>query len=245
MHALIACVILLTMSTLANAATTTPDANTLIVDGVTYRLEGVDAPQTDQVCADVSGAKWWCGVDARDKLKERVDNRPVRCDDKGRDRAFKERRVGICWIGDEKTSVNQWLVREGWALNAGPRGGFNTEQEQARQDRKGLWKGCFVSPDALRRLSISTTPMLGTACPRPNNWKVREMMFPEYPDMPPGCPIKGRAAMRAQVAGYLGIYHTEDCASYRRTRQPHRWFCSEEEAKASGYRRSYTCGSGR
>src|SRR5690349_20801071 len=107
MHALIACVILLTMSTLTNAAAIIPDANMLIVDGVTYRLEGVDAPQTDQVCADTAGAKWWCGLEARDKLKERVGNRSVRCDEKGRDRAFKERRVGICWVGDENMSINQ------------------------------------------------------------------------------------------------------------------------------------------
>src|SRR6185503_5576694 len=138
MHALIACAMLLTISTLANAATTIPDANTLIVDGVTYRLEGVDAPQTDQVCADAAGAKWWCGVEARDKLRERVGNRAVRCDDKGRDRTFKKRRAGVCWVGEEKMSVNQWLVGEGWALNAGPRSRFKTEQEQAHQERKGL-----------------------------------------------------------------------------------------------------------
>ena len=108
-------------------------------------------------------------------------------------------------VGEEKTSLNQWVVRQGWALNATSRGGFKTEQEQARQDRLGLWKGCFVSPDALRRFTISTTPMLGAACPSSSNWKVREMLFPDYPAMPPGCAIKGRAAMRAQFTGYLGI----------------------------------------
>jgi hypothetical protein len=245
MHALIACAMLVAMSTLANAATAAPDANTLIVDGVIYRLEGVDAPQTDQVCVDAAGAGWWCGVEARDRLKERVGNRAVRCDDKGRDRTFKQRRAGVCWVGDEKTSLNQWLVGEGWALNAGPRGPFKKDQEQARQDRKGLWKGCFVSPEALRRFTISTTPMLGAACPKPNNWAVRKMLFPDLPAMPPGCAIKARTATRAQIAGYVGIYHLESCASYGRTREPHRWFCSEDEAQAAGYRKSYTCGSGR
>jgi endonuclease YncB( thermonuclease family) len=245
MHALIACAMLLTMATLGNAATTVPDANTLIIDGAIFRLEGVDAPQTDQVCADAAGARWWCGVEARDRLRKRVMNRAVRCDDKGPDRTVKRRRAGVCWVGDEKTSLNQWLVGEGWALNAGSRGRFKTEQEQARNDRKGLWKGCFVSPEALRRFTISTTPMLGAACPRPNNWAVRQMMFPDRPAMPPGCAIKGMTAMRAQIGGYLGIYHVEGCASYGRTRQPHRWFCSEEEAQAAGFRKSYTCGSGR
>jgi methylphosphotriester-DNA--protein-cysteine methyltransferase len=49
--------------------------------------------------------------------------------------------------------------------------------------------------------------------------------------------------MRAQIAGYSGIYHLESCNSYRRTTQPQRWFCSEDEARAAGYRKSYTCGS--
>jgi endonuclease YncB( thermonuclease family) len=242
MRALIAGAMLLTMATLADAATTIPDANTLIVDGTIFRLEGIDAPQTDQVCADAAGAKRWCGVEARDRLRERVGNRAVRCDDRGRDRPFKGRRTGICWVGDEKTSLNQWLVGKGWALNAGTRGRFKTDQEQARQDRKGLWKGCFVAPEALRRFTISTAPMLGAACPKPNNWKVREMLFPDHPAMPPGCAIKGRIAIRAQIAGYVGIYHLESCASYSRTREPHRWFCSEEEAQAAGFRKSYTCG---
>jgi methylphosphotriester-DNA--protein-cysteine methyltransferase len=47
--------------------------------------------------------------------------------------------------------------------------------------------------------------------------------------------------LRSQVAGYRGIYHLETCKSYARTRNAHRWFCSEAEAQAEGYRKSYTC----
>jgi methylphosphotriester-DNA--protein-cysteine methyltransferase len=59
--------------------------------------------------------------------------------------------------------------------------------------------------------------------------------------MPAGCDIKGRIGLRSQVAGYLGIYHLPSCRSYARTKQPHRWFCTEQEAQAAGYRKSYTC----
>jgi endonuclease YncB( thermonuclease family) len=243
MRALIVCSVVIVLVTRAEAATIVTDANTLILDGTIFRLEGIDGPQTDQVCIDAAGAKWSCGIEARDRLREWVGNRAIRCDDKGRDRTFNKRRMGLCWAGDEKTSLNQWLVQEGWALGAGPRSRFKPDQERARDQRKGLWKGCFVSPEGLRRFTISTTPMLGAACPRPNNWPVRETLFPNHPAMPAGCPIKGRVAMRAQVAGHLGIYHLESCGSYRRTRQPHRWFCSEQEAQAAGYRKSYTCGT--
>jgi methylphosphotriester-DNA--protein-cysteine methyltransferase len=47
--------------------------------------------------------------------------------------------------------------------------------------------------------------------------------------------------MRSQLMGYVGIYHLPSCRSYARTKQPHRWFCSEDEAKAAGFRKSYTC----
>ena len=59
--------------------------------------------------------------------------------------------------------------------------------------------------------------------------------------MPPDCAVKGRINLRSQIPGYLGIYHLPSCRSYVRTKQPHRWFCSEEEAQAAGFRKSYTC----
>jgi hypothetical protein len=38
-----------------------------------------------------------------------------------------------------------------------------------------------------------------------------------------------------------GSYHLESCKSYARTKNADRWFCSEEEAKAEEYRKSYAC----
>ena len=38
-----------------------------------------------------------------------------------------------------------------------------------------------------------------------------------------------------------GIYHLESCRSYQSTKKPNRWFCSEDEAKAAGFRKSYSC----
>jgi endonuclease YncB( thermonuclease family) len=241
MRSLIVWFALVAMGTCADAATIITDVNTLISNDVIFRLDGIEGPQTDQVCLDDKGAKWLCGIAARDGLREWVGARTVRCDDKGPDRAFKKRQIGVCRVGDEKTSLNQWLVREGWALPTVSKNRLPADQDSARDNRKGLWKGCFVSPEALRRLTISTAKLLGAACPKSNSWPVREMLFPDSPAMPAGCPIKGRAALRAQVAGDRGIYHLESCGSYRRTKNPHRWFCSEEEAQAAGYRKSYTC----
>jgi len=219
------------------------DGDTLAVNGVTYALEGIQAPQTDQTCLDDKGATWTCGIEARDRLRDYIRGRDVECIDRGSDSIYRKRRVGDCRVSGEAVSISQWMVQEGWALNLDrfAKDRFKTERDTASSNRKGLWKGCFVSPEALRRYTISTTSLLGAACPKSTNWKVREMLFPEYPLMPPGCAIKGRIGLRSQLAGYIGIYHQPGCRSYERTKQPHRWFCSEEEARAEGFRKSYTC----
>ena len=93
------------------------DGNTLILDGVIFRLDGIDAPQTDQTCIDAKGAAWTCGIAVRDRLREHVGQREVRCTDRGADRNAGKRRIGECRIAGETVSLNQWMVREGFALN--------------------------------------------------------------------------------------------------------------------------------
>ena len=61
--------------------------------------------------------------------------------------------------------------------------------------------------------------------------------------MPPGCRIKGKLAMRARVTGNVGVYHLQGCRSYPALTKPDRWFCSEEDAQAAGFRKAYNCGS--
>ena len=219
------------------------DGNTLILDGVIFRLDGIDAPQTDQTCIDAKGAAWTCGIAVRDRLREHVGQREVRCTDRGADKNAGKRRIGECRIAGETVSLNQWMVREGLALNLdrSAKGRYKADRDGAAARRAGLWQGCFIAPDDLRRISISTAPLLGAACPDPNDWKIRKMLFPEQPAMPAGCDIKGRAMLRSQMQGYRGIYHLPACRSYARTPNTHRWFCSEDEARAAGFRKSYTC----
>src|SRR5258705_13948706 len=57
--------------------------------------------------------------------------------------------------------------------------------------------------------------------------------------MPPGCPIKAKLALRA--VGYEGIYHLPTCGSDRRLKRANRWFCSEKDALAEGFRKALTC----
>ena len=80
------------------------DGDTLIVDGTDFRLDGIDA---------------------RDALAKLTANcATVRCEDKGPDTVY-HRRIGLCTAAGLRTgsaadALNEWLVREGWALNFEP-----------------------------------------------------------------------------------------------------------------------------
>jgi hypothetical protein len=52
---------------------------------------------------------------------------------------------------------------------------------------------------------------------------------------------KGKISLRAKLTGHRGIYHMEGCRSYRSTKTPNRWFCSEEDAQAAGFRKAFNC----
>jgi endonuclease YncB( thermonuclease family) len=240
MRALILSLVLITTGSSWAAEPFVSDGDTLVLNGKTFRLSDVEAPQTDQTCLDEAGAVWRCGIAARDALKAHIGSRSVRCDDAGPDAVFRKRRLASCWAEGETSSLNQWLVREGWALTDTSLR-FKADESDARYARKGLWKGCFVGPQLLRRFTKNVAKLLGAGCPATDDWNVLSTLFPDNPTMPPGCSIKGKLAARALTSGNRGVYHLESCRSYRRTKTPERWFCSEEEAIAEGFRKSYTC----
>src|SRR5262245_15953475 len=132
------------------------DAGTVRLDGTTFRLDGINAPDIDQMCLDPKGNLWPCGVEARDRLNAHIQHRAVRCADKGPDPAFARRRIGLCSIEGEAATLNQWAVREGWAIKreSDAKGAFAAEEADARENRRGLWQGCFADPDDLRRWNI-------------------------------------------------------------------------------------------
>jgi endonuclease YncB( thermonuclease family) len=220
------------------------DGDTLVLGGTSFRLDGIDAPERDQVCLDENGAVWACGTGARNRLTELTAKRAIRCEDKGPDHAYpNSRHIGICSVDGDATTLNQQLVREGWAVNFEPyaKGRFKADEDDALANRRGQWKGCFATPRDFRRWNKGTAKMLGSTCSTGNDTPERDKLFPDDPAMPSGCSIKGKVSLRAQLTGNRGIYHMEGCRDYQRTKHPNRWFCSEEEAKAAGFRKAFTC----
>src|SRR5215475_12970930 len=128
------------------------DGHTIQLGDITYRLDGIDAPEIDQTCIDDHADPWSCGIEARDQLTRLINGRAVHCDDLGVDKTTKKRHVGICTIEGESTSLNQQLARQGLAISVEPALKAHTEDDAAaaRTDRSGLWKGCFVAPAEFR-----------------------------------------------------------------------------------------------
>jgi endonuclease YncB( thermonuclease family) len=218
------------------------DGGTIQLGGVTYRLDGIDAPELDQICIDEHADNWACGVEARDQLSKLIGGRDVRCEDLGLGTTYKKRHVGICTVEGETAPLNQLVVRQGFALNFEPyaRGRFKDDEAGAKDNRRGLWKGCFVAPSEFRR-GRKDGALLGDSCRTDRDREIRAVLFPENPTMPPGCSIKGKFAVRARVTGNVGVYHLQGCRSYPALTEPNRWFCSEEDAQAAGFRKAYNC----
>src|SRR3981081_1418526 len=96
------------------------DGGPLQLGDVTYRLDGIDAPELDQICIDEHADSWACGVEARDQLASLIGGRQVQCEDLGLGAIFKNRHIGICTLEGEKSTLNQLIVRQGFALNFEP-----------------------------------------------------------------------------------------------------------------------------
>ena len=218
------------------------DGGTVQLADMTYRLDGIDAPELDQICIDEHADPWACGVEARDQLAKLIGSRQVLCEDLGLGAIYKNRHIGICTIEGEKATLNQLIVRQGFALNFEPyaRERFREDEAGAKAGRRGLWKGCFIAPHEFRH-GRKDGALLGDSCRTDKDREIRAVLFPDEPAMPSGCSIKGKFALRARVTGNAGIYHLQRCRSYPALTKPDRWFCSVEDAEAAGFRRAFNC----
>jgi endonuclease YncB( thermonuclease family) len=228
------------------ASAVVKDGDTIQLGDTVFRLDGVDAPEFDQTCIDDHADPWSCGVDARDQLAKLIGGRPVHCDDLGPDKGRGSRHVGLCSIEGDKISLNQQVARSGFAISSEPAVKVHVKDDaaSARGATSGIWKGCFVAPADFRS-GKKDGALLGASCRADRDREIRAALFPDAPTMPPGCAIKGKFAVRARMTGNIGIYHLQGCPSYPALTEPDRWFCSEEDARAAGFRRAYNCRAGK
>ena len=189
------------------------DGDTIVVGRVRIRLEGIDAPETGQTCTTRAGEVWPCGRKATAELAHMIGDRAVSCEDRGLD---KYRRVlAVCRAGD--VDVNAEMVRRGyaWAFVRYSRD-YVALEAQARAAGIGIWSGEATPAWDYRRES----------------WQAAE------PAAPAGCAIKGN------VTAHGRIYHLPWSPWYGKVKMDgdrgKRWFCSEAEALAAGWRPAKT-----
>lgn len=218
------------------------DGDTIQIGAVAYKLAGVDAPEMDQLCIDDHADSWTCGIDARDRLVKLIGKREVRCEDLGDDKIYKNRHAGLCSVVGESVSLNQAVIQSGYgvSIEAPAKAAFQADEAMAKDKKSGLWRGCFVLP-ADFRAKAEGAALLGASCPADKDKELREALFPEELPMPPGCNIRAKQVRRARLTGNIGVYLIPQCQNYATQPQPDRWFCSEDDARAAGYRRAFNC----
>ncbi len=202
------------------------DGDTIEIAGQRIRFNGIDAPEGQQYCDDTKGFEYACGRKAANALDGFLSaSRPTRCTFVSWDQY--DRYVGDCVRADGR-SIQEWLVENGHALDW-PRysaDAFAIQQDRAKQSHRGVWQGEFQEPWEWRSAQRSE-PVPPTATTSPSFTFVGSS----------GCSIKGNISNKGER-----IYHLPGQKFYAKTKisegKGERWFCSEAEARAAGWRRS-------
>lgn len=185
------------------------DGDTIEIGTLRIRLEGIDAPEISQQCERDGGAPWPCGQKAAGELRALVAGNDVLCDETGKDKY--RRTLAICFA--DGVNINETMVRSGyaWAFIKYSRR-FEDVEAEARAARIGIWQGVSEAPWDYRH----------------RDWKTAEQ------EAPSGCAIKGNISKKGR------IYHMPWSLWYDNVRinqhRGERWFCSEAEAVAAGWR---------
>jgi endonuclease YncB( thermonuclease family) len=194
------------------------DGDSFTIGTTEIRLFGVDAPEGRQTCTR-NAREWRCGDAAAAELKRLVGGGSITCvqrdvDDYGRI-------VARCTKGNVDLAAA--MARAGFAVAYRRYSSdYVDEENEARAARRGLWAGEFTPPDEWRRDGGNERDRRPEPTPAPAARR-------------DGCFIKGNINGDGER-----IYHTPESASYRNTdideSRGERWFCTEAEARAAGWR---------
>lgn len=119
------------------------DGDSLYVAGREVRLQGIDAPEGQQLCRR-GGAKWECGEAATQELLGLISGQTVRCE--GLEKGQHGRLLALCSAGN--LDLNREMVRRGLAVAYGR---YMAEEREAADENRGLWGGEFERPRVWRR----------------------------------------------------------------------------------------------
>lgn len=185
------------------------DGDTIDVGDTRVRLHGIDAPERGQPCTTLTGQNWACGDWVTRQVQDRFAQAQARCEPVDRDRYG--RLVARCFV--QGVDIAEVMVREGWVFAYRKYSmDYDLAEKQAAVADLGIHGFVMQSPARYRE-----TRAVGRVAPDPE------------------CRIKGNIS-----ASGTRIYHVPGQAFYERAGiredQGERWFCSEAQARASGWR---------
>jgi endonuclease YncB( thermonuclease family) len=191
------------------------DGDTLAIGEARIRLHGIDAPELAQTCTDSSGRAWTCGAWSKAVLK-RLTSGAVNCVEKDVDRYG--RSVAACFV--DGVDINAAMVAQGAAYAyVKYSSDYLRDQNAARAKSVGMWRAGAQMPSEYRADKRNTQAQAIALASK---------------SAPSGCEIKGNISKSGQ------LYHVPGSRWYDRTSvnqsDGERWFCSEREAQAAGWR---------
>ena len=134
------------------------DGDTIHIKSYKIRLEGIDAPEMRQKCKKPFlqimffnfQKDYDCGLISKKKLIQKIGNKPVKCILLGKDRY--KRYLAKCL--KDSLDLNRWMVRNGYAVAYRKYSKlYILDENFAKQEKLGLWKGTFVKPEKWRKLN--------------------------------------------------------------------------------------------
>lgn len=129
------------------------DGDTIEIHGERIRFNGIDAPESDQLCSDGGFDTRRCGSEAAFHLADLIGEKTVRCDVLDEDKYG--RSIANCFIETAEhgsVNLNAQMVLAGMAV-AYRRYSMEyvPHEEEAKADNRGVWQGRFEMPWDYRR----------------------------------------------------------------------------------------------
>ena len=137
------------------------DGDTVHINNNKFRLEGIDAPEMKQQCkkeslkiSSIIGFTFYkdyrCGHVSKAKLKAKINGSKIKCIFISKDRY--KRYIATCFKGE--TNLNQWMVRNGYAIAYRRYSKkYVSDEDFAKEKKLGLWQGKFMNPEKWRKLN--------------------------------------------------------------------------------------------
>ena len=130
------------------------DGNTIILDKLKIRLQGIDAPEMNQNCVlkkNETIEQVCIGYKARNKLIKLINGKKVSCTNEGMDNH--KTILSYCYVNG--INLNKEMVRKGYAYSYKDYDTFFIlDQLLAEYLKRGLWQERFDPPWEYRKLRV-------------------------------------------------------------------------------------------